>query len=415
MQSWDQGPTALSATSVDVLLVGGGVAAASAAAGLRAQGFEGSVMLVTRELQAPYHRPPITKDLLTGRCDAESLLVHPASWWDEQRVELRTRAGVMSLDAEAKVATLASKEQVAFGQALLATGAMVRRLNVPGAQLEGVHHLRAPGNAESLRRELDDAERVVVVGGSFIACEVAASLTSVGKRCTLVMQEREPLERAFGATAGRFVAELLRSHGVEILGGEDVEAFDGDERVAAVVTAAGRRVAADLVVVGVGAIPDAMLAKRAGLAIGESGGIRCDARLRTSAEGIYAAGDVCEYESVLHGAAVRIEHEEHASAQGRTAARNMLGEGVDHAVVPYFWTDLADWATLEYVGVAAAWDAEVASGDRGAGSFTLWHVRADRIVGALAVNRPADVDAARELVAAGAPASGLQPVGGEVA
>jgi 3-phenylpropionate/trans-cinnamate dioxygenase ferredoxin reductase subunit len=399
----------------DVLLIGGGVAAASAAAELRARGFDGSVMLVTRELQAPYHRPPITKDLLTGRCDVESLLVHPEPWWDEQQVELRTRAGVMSLDAEARTAKLASKEEISFGRALLATGAMVRRLNIPGTQLDGLHYLRAPGNAESLRRDVDEAEHVVVVGGSFIACEVAASLTSVGKRCTLVMQERQPLDRTFGDTAGRFVAELLASHGVELLGGEDVVELAGEDRVAEVVTASGSRIAADAVVVGVGAVPDAMLATRAGLEIGETGGIRCDARLRTSAESIYAAGDVCEYESALHGRAVRIEHEEHAAAQGRTAARNMLGEQVDHAVVPYFWTDLADWATIEYVGVAAEWDSEVVSGDPAEGSFTLWHVRADQIVGALAFNRQEDVDTARELVAARAPASRLEPVGGEVA
>src|SRR5215212_7142149 len=303
--------------TTDVLLIGGGVAAAAAAAELRTRGFDGSVLLVTRELDPPYERPPVTKELLTGRCTREQLLWGDDAWWAERDVEVRTRCAVTALDTEARRATLSTKETVAFGAALVATGAMVRRLAVDGAGLESVHYLRAPGNAEALRRELEVAERVVVVGGSFIACEVAASVTELGKPCVLVMQEDRPLERQFGAVMGDFIASLLTSKGIELVCGDDVVAFEGAgggeaegdggaaERVAHVVTAGGRRFAADVVVAGVGALPDAMLARRAGLAIGESGGIRCDARLRTSAAGIWAAGDACEYDSVLHGGPVR--------------------------------------------------------------------------------------------------------------
>jgi 3-phenylpropionate/trans-cinnamate dioxygenase ferredoxin reductase subunit len=392
--------------TTDVLLIGGGVASASAASELRAQGFAGSITLLTRELQPPYHRPPVTKELLTGRAEGDDVLVHPAEWYVDHDIELRTRAGVTALDPEARQVKLATKEEITFDQALIATGAMVRRLQVDGAQLEGIHYLRAPGNAAALRKDLEDAQHAVVVGGSFVATEVAASLIAAGTRCTLVMQEARPLERAFGGFVGGIVAEHLERRGVAIIGGEDVVTMEGDERVTGVVTASRRRIAGDVVVVGAGAVPDAGLAARAGLDIGETGGIRCDAHLATSAAGIYAAGDVCEYDSVVHGRRIRVEHEEHAAAQGRTAARNMLGQAVEHREVPYFWTDLADWLTLEYVGAAARWDAEVVSGDP-AGRFTVWYLDGDRVVAALTAGRSADLDVARELIATAATAASL--------
>jgi 3-phenylpropionate/trans-cinnamate dioxygenase ferredoxin reductase subunit len=397
----------------DVLLIGGGVAGASAAAELRAQGFAGSVTLVTRELDAPYHRPPVTKALLTGSCSREDLLVRPEGWWEEHGIDLRTRTSVTAIDTDARTAVLATKDQIEFDHALVATGAMVRRLSVDGAHLEGLHYLRAPGNAEALRREVETAERVVIVGGSFIATEVAASLATLGKRCTIIMQEELPLERAFGRLAGAFVEGLFTAHDVEILRDEDVLAFEGDERVVAVRTASGGRLEADVVVIGAGAVPDVMLARRSGLALGDTGGIRCDVRLLTSAERIYAAGDACEYESVVHRRRVRIEHEDHAIAQGVTAARNILGADAAHDVVPYFWSDLADWTRLECVGAATTWDEEVASGDTAGGAFTVWYVADGRVVGALTVGRPEDLATARTLIAEQASAKRLSEVGVE--
>jgi 3-phenylpropionate/trans-cinnamate dioxygenase ferredoxin reductase subunit len=229
----------------------------------------------------------------------------------------------------------------------------------------------------------------------------------MGKRCTMVMQEDRPLERAFGGAVGTHVRGLLESRGIEVLGGEDVVGLEGEERVATVVTASGRRVDADLVVVGVGATPDVMLARAAGLELGETGGIRCDARLATSAPGIFAAGDVCEYDSVIHGRRLRVEHEEHAMAQGRTAARNLLGQEVEHREVPYFWTDLADWLTLEYVGPADGWDQELLSGSFDDGAFTLWYAQGGRVVAALSAGRPGGLDDARALIAEGAPVERL--------
>lgn len=386
---------------VEHLLIGGGVAASACAGQLRAGGAQGSVLLATREQDAPYHRPPCSKDYLLGRDSRQGLLVHPADWWERQEVQLRTRSAVMSLDLEARTAKLASKEEVRFSTALLATGAMVRRLNVEGSDLEGVHYLRAPANAEAIRADAEQAEDVVLIGGSYIGCEVAASLTTMGKRCTVVMQESVTLERGFGRTAGRFVQRLLADHGVTVIGDDELERFDGsDGRVETVVTRGGHHLPAQLVVMGTGATPDVMLARRAGLELGERGGVRASAALESSAPGVYVAGDMCEFTSPLHGAVVRIEHEEVAMAQGRTAARAMLGEAVEHTELPYFWSDIADWATLEYVSAGAVWDEEVLRGSVDDGTFSVWFLRDGRAQAALSVGRPEDLEAARPLVAA---------------
>ena len=394
---------------VDILLVGGGVASAAAAAELRAGGFDGSITVATREQDRPYHRPPITKGYLQDREDRESTLVKPASWYPDNDVELLTRTPVMDLDAGARTAKV-GREVVGFGQALLATGAMIRRLRAGGAQREGIHYLRTLGNADALRDDVADAERVAIVGGSYIATEVAASLTLLGKRCTLVMQESLPTERGFGPVVGGYVRDLLASHGVEFAAEADVVEFggEGDEgRVEAVVCEDGRRVEADVVVVGVGVTPDVMLARKAGLELGESGGVACDSSLRTSADAIFAAGDMCEYDSVVHGRRLRIEHEEVATAQGRHVARVMLGADEPYSEVPYFWSDLADWATLEYVGPAASWDDEVVRGDPASGSFSVFYLAGGRVAAALAVGRSDDLAAARSFIAQGAGAAAV--------
>ncbi|MGV9799458.1 NAD(P)/FAD-dependent oxidoreductase [Mycobacterium sp. NPDC003449] len=381
-----------------IVLIGGGVAAAGAAEELRRQNYAGAITLLSRELDAPYHRPPITKALLSDPDHA--IAIADPNWWSDNDIELLTRSAVAALDLSGHRVTLANKRTLDYDRALIATGAMVRRLTVDGAALPGIHYLRTPANAHKLRQDAAAAERIVLVGGSFIAVEVAAAMSAQGHRCTLVMQETLCLERTFGRTVGMFVDGLLRRHGVEILGGTDVAAFTGTDSLAGVRTTDDVEIACDLAVVGVGAVPDAKLAAKSGLRIGESGGVRCDSQLRTSHPDVYAAGDVCEYHSVLHGRQLRVEHERHAAAQGITAARNMLGARADHREVPYFWTDIADWARLEYVGAARYWNTEIVTGSVESGVFTVWYLRDDRLVGALTSGRPADLDLARTIISA---------------
>jgi 3-phenylpropionate/trans-cinnamate dioxygenase ferredoxin reductase component len=384
---------------VDYLLIGGGLACANCARWLREEGAEGSVLVVGREPDPPYNRPECSKGYLRGTEERSETFFRPQAWWGEQGIELVTRTSVIALDPGARTAKLSNREEVEFGQALLATGANVRRLNVPGCELEQIHYLRTLANADAIRAGAAEAERVVLIGGSYIGCEVAASLTLMGKRCTIVMQEHTTLERGFGAAGGRFFQELLEAHGVIVHGGDELERFEGEGRVARVVTKNGLELPADLVVVGAGVTPDVQLARGAGLELGESGGVRCTSRLESSAPGVYAAGDICEYDSPLHGGPLRIEHWDVAFNHGKTAALNMLGRDVPHETAPYFYSVLGDWGELEYVGPAREWDEEIVRGSMGDGSFTTWYLQGGRLVAALTFGRSDDLDHARRLLA----------------
>jgi 3-phenylpropionate/trans-cinnamate dioxygenase ferredoxin reductase subunit len=382
----------------DVLIVGAGAAGSACAEALAEAGFDGSVVVVGRDVDPPYDRPMCSKDYLRGDVSREETYLDVPG-----DLDLRIRTSVMKLDPSARTAQLSAGGQISFDRAVLATGALVRRLRVDGADLDGVHYLRALGNADAIRADAEDAERVVLVGGSYIACEVAASLTVQGKRCTLLMPEEGPLSLGFGPTAGAFFAGVLRDHGVDWVAGEGLGRFEGDGRVSRVVTESGRVLDTDMVVMGTGAAPDVMLARSAGLELGETGGVACSATLETSAEGIWAAGDACEYDSVVHRRRLRIEHWEVARAQGAAVAGYLQGASEPYDEVPYFWSDLADWCTLEYVGPAAGWDQEVMRGSPESGEFTIYYLTGGRVGGALTVGRSEDLDRARELMRSGEP------------
>jgi 3-phenylpropionate/trans-cinnamate dioxygenase ferredoxin reductase subunit len=364
---------------------------------LRKRGAEGSILLAGREPELPYERPPLSKEYLRGDSERGDAHVNPAGWYEENGVELLAGVNVMSLDPEARTAKLQGGDEVAFGKALLGTGAMVNILRVEGAENEGIHYLRAFGNSDAIRADAEAAGHVVLIGGSYIGTEVAASLTAKGVKCTIVMMEEVALSRTFGEDAGRWFQDKLEANGVTVHGGEELEAFEGDGRVRAVVTKSGLAIECDAVVVGAGVRADAMLAERAGLEVDD--GVVCDSKLQTSAEGIYAAGDCCSYDSVVHGRRLRVEHWDVAMQQGMHAARNMLGEELDYTVVPYFFSDLADWASLEYVGPARDWDEEIWRGDRAAGEFAVWYLKDGRVAGALSVGRSEDLAEARRMLA----------------
>jgi 3-phenylpropionate/trans-cinnamate dioxygenase ferredoxin reductase component len=387
---------------VDYLLVGGGLAAANCARWLRESGADGSILLVGREPHPPYNRPPLSKGYMQGKESVEDVLFRPDEWWSEQDIELLTHTSAVKLDPQERVVGLSSRQEVGFGKALLATGSNVRRLRVDGDELDGIHYLRVLANTDAILADAKDAEHVVVIGGSYIGSEVAASLTLLGKRCTIVMQESVIHERSFGAQAGRFFQDVLEDHGITVHGDDALERFEGvDGRLSKVVTAAGLELEAEVVVIGAGVVPDVTLAKAAGLELGEQGGVRCDSRLQSSVSGIFAAGDICEYDSPIHGTHLRIEHWDVAFNQGKTAALNMLDRATPHDVVPYFFSDLADWASLEYVGPAREWDAEVVRGSLENGEFSVWYIKDRRVAGALSVGRSDDLEHARRLLAEG--------------
>jgi 3-phenylpropionate/trans-cinnamate dioxygenase ferredoxin reductase component len=387
---------------VDYALIGGGLAAGNCARWLRESGADGTILLIGREADLPYNRPPCSKGYLQDKESRADTLFRPPDWYEEQQIEALTRVSAKSLDVGERMVALSDGQDVSFDKALIATGSGVRRVSVTGAELEGIHYLRTLGNSDAIRADAA-GRRVVLIGGSYIATEVAASLTELGSSCSLVMLEPIALSRGFGEQAGRFFQERLEEHGIEVHGDDELERFEGaGGRVTHVITKRGRRIDADVVVVGVGAVPDVRLSRTAGLEIGELGGVRVDSRLETSAPGIFAAGDIAEYESVVHGGrSQRIEHWDVAFNQGKTAALNMLGKDQAHDVVPYFFSDLSDWASLEYVGPAGEWEQEVVRGSIDDGEFTIFYLHDGRVAAALTVGRSDDLEHAGRLLSAG--------------
>jgi 3-phenylpropionate/trans-cinnamate dioxygenase ferredoxin reductase component len=384
--------------SVDYLLIGGGLASANCARWLREEGADGSILLVGRENDPPYNRPPLSKGHLQGKETREDILFRPDAWWQEQQIDLLTRTSVTKLDASERVATLSNRDQVRFDKALLATGANVRRLRADGDEFDGIHYLRTLGNSDAIQEDADRAERIVLIGGSYIGTEVAASLTLRGKKCSILMMEDVTLERFYGREVGGFFQGVLEEHGVEVHGSDELERFEGaDGRVTAVVTKSGKTLPCECVVIGAGVHPDVMLAKSAGLELGEAGGVSCSSTLESSVPGIYAAGDICEYDSPVHGRPMRIEHWDVAFNHGKTAALNMLGRNTPHEVVPYFFSDLADWTGYEYVGPGSG--DVVIRGSLSDGDFTAFYIGDDgAVTAALTVGRSDDLEPAGRFI-----------------
>lgn len=383
---------------VEFALIGGGQASFNCARWLREAGADGAVLLIGREPDPPYYRPDCSKDYLRGQKARSDVPFRTSEWYEDQEIEVLTKVSATALDLGERALTLSNRERVSFEKAFIATGANVRRLNVTGAELQGIFYLRTLGNSDSIR-DAAAGKRVVLIGGSFIGCEVAASLTAMGSECTIVMLEKVALSGAFGEPAGRFFQDRLEEHGIKLYGQDALERFEGsDGRVTKVITQNGAELDADAVVVGAGVTADNLLAKRAGLEIGASGGVLGDSRLATAVPGIYVGGDMAEYESVVHGRRLRVEHWDVAFNHGKTAAHNMLGADRAYDVVPYFFSDLSDWASLEYVGPARRWDREIVRGSIEEGAFSVFYLDEGRVVATLAVGRPEDIEHGRRFI-----------------
>ena len=390
----------MAARSADFLLIGGGLASGHCAAELRKRGADGSILLVGREPEPPYERPPLSKEYLRGEASREDAYVNPASWYEENEVELMSGVNVMSLDADDRAVTLQGGERVGFEKALLGTGAVVNILRVEGAENEGIHYLRAFGNSDAIRADAEAAEHVVLIGGSYIGTEVAASLTAKGVKCTILMMEDVTLSRTFGEDAGRWFQETIEGHGITVHGGEELEAFEGDGRVRSVVTKSGLAIECDTVIVGAGVRADAMLAERAGLEV--ENGIVCDSKLQTSAAGIYAAGDCCSYDSVVHGRRLRVEHWDVALHQPEVIAANVLGGDEVYDPVPYFWSEQFG-RMVQYVGHHGGAESLLWRGDPAEPTWSACWLAAGRLVAILTVDRPRDMLQGRRLIASTAP------------
>jgi 3-phenylpropionate/trans-cinnamate dioxygenase ferredoxin reductase subunit len=367
------------------VIVGGGLAGAKAAETLRAEGFDGGVVVVAGEDELPYERPPLSKGYLLGKDDRESSRVHAADWYGQQGVELRTGVRATHLDPAAHRLTLANGEEMAYAKLLLATGSSARRLPVPGGDLDGVRYLRTLADADRLLADFTGGgRRVVIVGAGWIGLEVAAAARHHGNDVTIVEPQPTPLHAVLGPDMGRVFARLHREHGVDLFTDTVVREFRGaDGRVESVATDGHAGLAADVVVVGIGATPDIELAAAAGLEV--DNGVVTDHALRTSAPDVFAAGDVASSFHPLYGRMVRVEHWANALNGGPAAARSMLGQEVSYDRVPYFFTDQYDLG-MEYSGLGGPGDTVVTRGDPDDGAFVAFWLQDGRVTAGMNVN-----------------------------
>jgi 3-phenylpropionate/trans-cinnamate dioxygenase ferredoxin reductase subunit len=364
------------------VIVGAGMAGGKAAETLREEGFDGRIVLVGAEPERPYERPPLSKDYLRGESERAAVyLQEDASWYEQHEIELRASTSVDSLDVGERAVVLEGGERVDYDALLLATGAEPRRLTVPGADLEGVHVLRTLEDCDALRGVLDRGGRLVVVGAGWIGCEVAASARQRGMEVAVIEPQSVPLERVLGAELGAFYRDVHLDHGVVLGLGTGVEAIEGAGRVERVRASDGETFEADAVLIGVGVTPRTALA---GGVLDVDDGILVDAGLRTSVEGVFAAGDVASQDHPLLGR-LRVEHWANALEQGPAAARAMLGQDVSYDRVPYFFSDQYD-VGMEYAGHSRPDDDVVFRGDPATREFVAFWLRDGRVAAGMNVN-----------------------------
>jgi len=365
------------------VIVGASLAGAKAAEELRAHGFGGQVLLIGAEPERPYERPPLTKDYLRGESGRAKAYVHPDGFYRQQEIELVTGVTVTSIEPGASRVRLYDGRTLGYDRLLLATGAEPRRLQIPGADLDGIHYLRTLADCDLLRARLDSGGRVVVVGAGWIGSEFAASARQRGLQVTVIDPQALPGERIFGREIATFYRDVHRQHGIELLLSEGVAAFEGNGTVTRVRTAAGRRIECDFAVVGIGVVPRTGLASDAGLEV--SNGIVAGDELQTTAPRVFAAGDVANAWHPFYHQRIRVEHWANALHQGPAAAQAMLGQPVSYDRIPYFYSDQYD-VGMEYSGYAPAWDEVVFRGDRADGEFIAFWLRNGRVAAGMNVN-----------------------------
>jgi 3-phenylpropionate/trans-cinnamate dioxygenase ferredoxin reductase subunit len=387
------------ATDQTFVIVGASLAGAKAAETLRAEGFDGRVVLIGEEAERPYERPMLSKEYLRGEKPAAKLYVHDEGFYADNGIELMTGTRVQSLDPDAHEITLAGGARMSYSRLLLSTGAAPRRLPLPGADLSGVAYLRAMGESDALRAAITAASRVVVIGAGWIGSEVAASARHLGAQVAIVAPEAVPLVRVLGPEVGGVYRDLHAGHGVDLHLSTQIEAIVGDRAASGVRTTDGLVIEGDLVVVGVGVTPRVELAKLAGLTV--ENGIVVDEFLATSVPHVFAAGDVAATWNTRYNKRIRMEHWANALNQGPVAARNMLGQHTAYEKLPYFYSDQYDLG-MEYNGYADDWDRVVVRGDRSGPEFLAFWLKDGRVLAGMNANIWDQGDDIKALIRSGA-------------
>ena len=378
-----------------LVIVGAGQAGAQVAISLRQLGFAGEIVLLGDEPAPPYQRPPLSKAYMSGEMARERTLIRSEAYYAKSAIELRlgVRAGRILRDRRA---VMLDDRELPYDALVLCTGTRARRLGLPGEDLAGVFYLRTLADSERIRAAARPGARAVIIGGGYIGLEVAASLAKLGATATVLEALDRVMNRVVAAPVSAFFAAEHARHGVAIETGAQVAALEGVSTVERVVCRDGRAFAADLVVIGVGAVPNDELAREAGLAV--DNGIVVDELGRTSDPAIFAAGDVTNHPSPLFDRRLRLESVHNAMAQAKAVAQAIAGTPVAYAEVPWFWSDQYD-LKLQIAGVGDPGDELVLRGDPSSRSFSALHLRAGRLVAIDCINRGADFLAAKKLIA----------------
>ncbi len=372
----------MNANSKTFVIVGAGLAGAKAAQALREEGFEGQLWLIGDEPDRPYERPPLSKEYLRGEADQRPY-VHADVFYAENAIELLSSTRVTGIDALSQEVSLDGDRRLRYDRLLLTTGAEPRRLDVPGAELDGIHYLRTLADSERIGERIASGERLVVVGSGWIGSEMAASARQKGCEVTMVGMASLPLERVLGPEVGQIYLDIHRDHGVEFLSETTVERFDGEGSVERVLTRDGASIDTEFVVVGIGVVPRTGLAETAGLRI--DNGVLVDETLESSVPGVFAAGDVANARHPFYDRALRVEHWANALKQGPAAARAMLGKPTGYDEIPYFFSDQYE-VGMEYGGFATDWDEVVFRGDVEGRELIAFWLEDARVVAGLNMN-----------------------------
>ncbi|HZP25570.1 MAG TPA: FAD-dependent oxidoreductase [Dehalococcoidia bacterium] len=384
-----------------MVIVGASMVGSSAVRALRQQeGFDGKIILIGAEKEPPYDRPPLSKEYLKGDQTREKLALLPPNFYEENDIELVLGVRATSLDPQAKKVQLDNGRSIDYDAILLGTGGKVRRVNVPGADLEGVYYLRTLEDSDAIKAELQPGKRCVVIGAGFIGAEVAATARMKGLEVAILEMAPVPMGRALSEDLGNIYADIHREHGIDLRLNEAIDRFEGDSRVRRVVGSNGSILECDFVVVGVGIEPDISLVEATGIETGN--GIVVDEYCETNAPGVYAAGDVANFFNAFLGERTRLEHWNNALYQGPAAAKNMIGGHEPFIDVPWFWSDQYD-INMQLIGHPRSWDKVVFRGSVDERKFTVFYLKDGGLQAALAVNRGGDIRPCKEIIRAKAP------------
>jgi 3-phenylpropionate/trans-cinnamate dioxygenase ferredoxin reductase subunit len=385
--------------TADAVIVGTGHGGAQAAIALRQHGFTGSILMIGRDSEVPYERPPLSKEYLSGEKPFERILIRPPQFWAEREIALMLGANVSKVDPVAKELTVSGDRTVGYGTLIWAAGGDPRRLSCPGAQLAGIHAVRDKADTDRLAAELAaGAKRAVVIGGGYIGLEAAAVLRKLGCEVTVLEMLDRVLARVAGEDLSRFYEAEHRAHGVDVRLGVEVEAIEGEERVSGVRLKSGEVIACDLLVVGIGIVPAVGPLIAAGAA--GANGVDVDEFCRTSLPDVYAIGDCAAHANPhAHGAVIRLESVQNANDMANTAARAICGDPQAYDAVPWFWSNQYD-LRLQTVGLSLGHDTTVLRGDPASRSFSVVYLRNGAVIALDCVNRTKDYAQGRKLVEA---------------